>query len=229
MARLVQRLAWSRVTFMFTAWFLDFDPLAQRPWLMFSFVFLVDLGVTALVMADETIAIAQSIAGLAVFALLGFWTEVSLTDESLNAALAFYFLFAIVHSALPTCYKRRRGVTTQTWANHIFPVLALALVLVPVFTLAEVSFIVWPFILLVDLLAIALAVWTDMLLPVLAVLLFTLAATGELIFKIPSDLSGLPVSFFLLGTFAVFFAAAGIWLVRTFQPDALENRDQIRQ
>jgi hypothetical protein len=211
------------VTFMLTAWFLDFDPLAQRPWLMFSFVFLVDLGVAALVLADETIAINQSIAGLAVFALLGFWTEGSLTDETLNAALAFYFLFALVHSALPTLLERRRGVTTQTWANHIFPVLALALVLVPVFTLAEVSIIVWPFILLVDLLAIALAVWTEMLLPVLAVLLFTLAATGELIFKIPSDLSGLPVSFFLLGAFAVFFAAAGIWLVKTFQPDALKS------
>ena len=126
---------------------------------MFSFVFLVDLGVAAA--CDGSMKQSPSlnpIAGLAVFALLGFWTEGSLTDELLNAALAFYFLFAVVHSALPALLQRRRGVTTQTWANHIFPILALALVLVPVFTLAEVSFIVWPFILLVDLLAIALAV-----------------------------------------------------------------------
>ena len=211
------------MTFVFTAWFLDFEPLAQRPWLMFGFVFLVDLVVTALVLADETIAVAQSIAGLAVFGLLGFWTQEWLTDELLNAALAFYFLFAVVHSALPALLQRRRGVTTQTWANHIFPVLALALVLVPVFTLAEVSFIVWPFILLVDLLAIALAVLTATLLPVLAVLLLTLAATGELIFKIPSDLTGLPVSFFLLGAFVVFFVAASIWLVKKFKPDALKT------
>ena len=27
------------VTLAFTAWFLDFDPLAQRPWLMFGFRF----------------------------------------------------------------------------------------------------------------------------------------------------------------------------------------------
>ncbi|MGA9725719.1 MAG: DUF2339 domain-containing protein, partial [Candidatus Binatus sp.] len=209
------------VTFAFTAWFLDFEPLAQRPWLMFGFIFLVDLGVIALVLADDTIAVAQSIAGLAVFGLLGFWTQAWLTDELLNAALAFYFLFAIAHSALPAFLQRRRGIVTPTWANHLFPVLALALVLVPVFTLAAVSFVVWPFILLVDLLAIALAVLTATLLPVLAVLLLTLAATGELIFKIPSDLTGLSISFFLLAAFAVFFAAVSIWLVKEFQPDAL--------
>ena len=59
-----------------------------------------------------------------------------------------------------------------------------------------------------DLLAIALAALTSTLLPVLAVLLLTLAATGALIFKIPSDLTGLPTSFFLLGAFVVFFVVA---------------------
>jgi uncharacterized membrane protein len=211
------------VALAFTAWFLDFAPLAQRPWLMFSFVFLIDLIVTALVWLDEKVAVSQSIAGLAVFGLLGFWTEHSLNNDLLNAGLAFYFIFAVIHSALPALLQRRRGVTTQNWANHIFPILALALVLVPVFKLAEVSFIVWPFILLVDLLAIVLAVLTASLLPVFAILLLTLAATGALIFKIPSDLTGLPVPFFLLGAFAVFFVAASVWLVKKFKPDALKS------
>ena len=79
----------------------------------------------------------------------------------------------------------------------------------PVFQLTEVSFVVWPFVLLVDLLAIALAVLTASLLSVLAVLLLTLVATGALIFKIPADLTGLPMPFFLLGAFAVFFVGGG--------------------
>ena len=74
-----------------------------------------------------------------------------------------------------------------------------------------------------DLLAIAIAVLTASLWSVLAVLLLTLAATGALIFKIPDNLTGLPVSFFLLGAFVVFFVAASIWLARKFLPDALEN------
>src|SRR6185312_15300303 len=101
------------------------------------------------------------------------------------------------------------------------------LVLVPVFKFAEVSFIVWPFILLVDLLAIALAVLTVELLPVLAVLLLTFAATGALIFKIPTDLTGLPTPFFLLAAFVVFFVAASIWLVKKFKPDALKTGIQL--
>jgi uncharacterized membrane protein len=207
----------------FSGWFLSFQPLAQRPALMFGFVFLIDLVVMALVLADETIAAGQSIAGFAVFGLLAFWTQKWLSNELLNAALAFYFIFAVMHSALPSLLQRRRGATARGWAIHIFPLLALMLVLAPVFKPAEVSFLVWPFILLVDSLAIALAVLTATLLPVLAVLLLTLAATGALIFKIPSDLTGLPVAFFLLGAFAVFFVAASLWLVRKFKPEALKT------
>jgi uncharacterized membrane protein len=211
------------VALVFTAWFLDFAPLAQRPWLMFGFVFLIDLMVAALVLLDEKISPAQSIAGLAVFGLLAFWTGKSLSNELLNPALVFYFVFAIFHSLLPTLFKRQRGAVGQTWPGHFFPIIALALVLVPIFKLAEVSFIVWPFILLVDVLAIILAVLTATLLPVLAVLLLTLAATGALIFKIPAELTGMPTSFFLLGAFAVFFVAVSAWLARKFKPDAFQG------
>jgi len=208
----------------FTAWFLDFKTLAQRPWLMFGFVFLIDLVVPALAPADEMVmAAAQPLAGLAVFGLLGNWTQQWLAGESLNPALAFYFIFAVVHSALPEVLRRRRGVTARSWAVHLFPILALMLVLIPIFKLAEVSFIIWPFILLVDLLSIGLAVWMGALLSVLAVLLLTLAATGALVFKIPSDLTGLPVSLFLLGAFAIFFFAVSLWLVRRFLPRALKE------
>jgi hypothetical protein len=207
----------------FTAWFLDFPPLAQRPWLMFSFVFLIDLIAIAVAELDEVVSLARSVSGFAVFGLLAFWTANSLSKELLNAGLVFYFVFAVLHSASPAWFQRRSGMAKSPWANHLFPIFALALVLVPVFELAEVSFIVWPFILLVDLLAIALAVLTGTLLPVLAVLVLTLAATGALIFKIPADLTGLPTSFFLLSAFVVFFVVAGIWLARKFRPEALKT------
>jgi hypothetical protein len=209
------------VTLAFIAWFLTFAPLAQRPWLMFGFVFLIDLIVTTLVLLDDEIAPAPPIAGLAVFGLLAAWTAKSLNNELLNAALAFYFIFAIVHSVFPVLLQRRRGVTTVLWGSQIFPPLALVLVLIPIFQLAEVSFIVWPFVLLVDVLAIGLAVMLASLLPVLVVMVLTLAATGALIFKIPVELTGLPTSFFLLGAFAIFFVAASVWAVRKLKPDAL--------
>jgi hypothetical protein len=211
------------VAYAFTAWFLEFPPLAQRPWLLFSFVFLIDIIAIGVTLADETLLLAQSISGAAVFALLAFWTAMSLSNELLNAALAFYLIFAVLHTVWPVLLQRWRGTANPAWINHFFPIVALALVLVPIFKLSEVSFIVWPFILLVDLLAIVLAVLTTTLLPVLAVLLLTLAATGALIFKIPADLTGLPTSFFVLAAFVVFFVAASIWLVKKFRPEALKS------
>ncbi len=217
------------LTFVFTLWFLDFPTLAQRPWLMFGFVFVVDLIVAALVLLDEKISAAQSAGGLAAFALLGFWTQHSLTNELLNPALVFYFVFAIFHSLLPTLFKRQRGAAHQTWPGHLFPIIALALVLVPIFKLPGDSFIVWPFILLVDVLAIIVAVITATLLPVFAVLLLTLAATGMMIFKIPVELTGMPTSFYLLGAFAVFFVVVSVWAVRKLKPDAFARGVQLNE
>jgi len=198
------QLGLAAVALAFTAWFLSFPPLAGRPWLLFGFVFLIDLTLTALVLLDQKVALAQPLAGLAVFGLLALWTGNSLTDERLNAALAFYLLFAVVHTGFPVFQQKQRGGPAPLWGSQLFPPLALLLVLIPIFKLAELSFLVWPFVLLVDVLAIGVALVTTSLLPVLAVMVLTLAATGALIFKIPTTLTGLPTSFFLLGAFAIF-------------------------
>ena len=207
----------------FTLAFLTFPPLAHRPWLMFGFVFVIDACVIALVLLDSKVTLAQPLAGLAVFGLLTFWTVNSLTNDFLNAALTFYFIFAVVHAVFPVVLQRLRGVTTALWGSQIFPPLALALVLVPILHLAEVSFIVWPFVLLVDILAIALAVMTASILSVVIALLLTLAATGALIFKIPETLTGLPTSFLLLAAFAIFFFAISMWLIRKYSPAAFKT------
>ncbi len=210
-------LGLAAVAFAFTAWFLSFNTLAQRPWLIFGFVFLLDLLVTGLVLLDGMAALAHPIAGLTAFGLLALWTLHSLTPDLLTAALVFYFLFAAGHSVFPLVLQRWRGAARERWWSQVFPALALLLVLCPLFQLNEISFLVWPFVLLVDLLAIALAVVSATLVSVLVVLLLTLAATAALILKIPETLTGLGMPFFLLGIFAVFFVLAGVWLTRRFR------------
>ena len=217
-------LGLAAIALAFTVFFFTFPPLAARPVLLFSFVFLIDLAVAVLARLDARAESAPPLTGLAVFALLALWTSQHLTDELLTAGLAFYFIFAMFHSVLPAVLRHRQGATSVSlnW-DHFFPPLALLLVIVPIFNLAEPSFLVWPFVLLVDLLAIALAALTATLVPVLLVLLLTLVATGALLFRIPSDLTGLPTSLCLLGAFAVFFVCASVWLVRKVQPDALQS------
>ena len=213
----------------FSLMFLSFAPLAQRPLLVFGFVFLVDLMIAVLVLLDNRLSAAHALAGLAVFGLLGFWTSNSLNAELLNHGLALYFVFALIHSAFPIYLQKYRGVSSGSPVSQLFPPLALILVLFPIFKLADLSFLVWPFIFLIDLLAIILAVMTASLLSVAAALLLTLAATGALIFKIPLTLTGLPSSMMLLGAFSVFFVAASAWLARRFRPDLLQGRERSEQ
>lgn len=205
----------------FSGWFVGFAPLADRPFLIFTFMFLVDAGIAALALLDNKTAPAQAIAGLAVFGILGFWTTDHLKNELLNAALLFYFVFAVAHTVFPLWLQRRFGVRTSLWAGHIFPALALLLVLAPIFKLAEVSFIVWPFILLIDLLAIVMAALLESIISVLAALVLTLAAVGALIFRIPTELTGVTIPFSLLAGFAIFFVAVSLWLLKKVKlPDS---------
>ena len=192
---------------------LSFQTLGQRPALLFSYVFLVDLGLLALTLLGAKFAVVAALAGLAAFTFLGAWTGNYLTSQHLYTALAFYFVFALFHSATPLALQRLRKITPPWWC-HAFPALALVLVLMPIFNLTELSILVWPFVLIVDLLALVLAVMTATLLPILAVLLLTLLAMGAWLFRIPSELTGLPTALLLLGGFAIFFLVAAAWACR---------------
>src|SRR6266513_2334383 len=181
---------------------LSFQTLGQRPALLFSYIFLADLGLLALTLLDAKLVVVEALAGLAAFIFLGAWTSNYLTGENLYTALAFYFVFALFHAATPLALQRLRK-TTLPWWCHAFPALALALVLMPIFKLTELSILVWPFVLIVDILAL-----------VLAVLLLTLLAMGAWLFRIPSELTGLPTALFLLGGFAIFFLVGAAWPCR---------------
>src|SRR5205823_5333607 len=124
-----------------------------------------------------------------------------------------FFVFALLHSAAPLILQRTRKIDVHWW-GHLFPALALLLVLMPIFNLPEVSFLIWPLVFCVDLLAILLAVATGTLLSILIVLLLTFVVIGGWIFRIPVELTGLPTSLFLLGGFAIFFMLVTVWACR---------------
>jgi uncharacterized membrane protein len=86
--------------------------------------------------------------------------------------------------------------------------------LLPLFKLDAVSFLIWPAILLVDVLAVGLAFLSASLAAVAAVLILTLLATGLSIFRVPAALVLAPSLLLVIGSFAVFFFAASLWLVR---------------
>src|SRR5256886_9690845 len=175
---------------------LSVEPIAQRPALLFSYLFVVDLGMLALTLLESRLIILNALAGLAAFTLLAVWTNYDLTTTHLYTALTFYFVFALFHSATPLALQRLRSIQIPWW-SHAFPGLSLLLVLMPIFQLAGLSIVIWPFVLIIDLLAIVLALATATLLPILAVLLLTLIAIGGWLLPIPTQPTGLPTALFL--------------------------------
>jgi uncharacterized membrane protein len=198
--------------------FLAFPAIAHRPIILFGYLFVADLGLLAILFLKNEAPISLSgAAGVGVFTFLAIWTGNYLVSALLYVALAAYLLFAILHTCLPLVLQRARG-TAVPWWSHIFPALSLLLVLIPIFNLSQVSFLVWPMILCVDLLAIFLAIATGLLLPVLVILLLTFVVVGSWMLRIPMTLTGLPTSLSLLGGFAVFFLAASVWASRRLLP-----------
>jgi hypothetical protein len=194
---------------------LSFPTIAHRPVVLFSYVFFVDLGVLALALLESRLTIANGVAGLATFILLAAWTNSYLTTRYLYIALTFYFVFALFHSATPLVLQRVRKIYVPWW-SQAFPALSLLLMLMPIFQITELSLAVWPFVLIVDLLAFGLVLATGRLLPILAMLVLSLIAIGGWLLRIPSELTGLPTALSILGGFATFFLVAASLAGRRF-------------
>ncbi len=194
---------------------LSFPTIAHRPTLLFAYVFIVDFGLLLLTLLDRRLTIVNALAGLTAFILLAAWTNSYLTNANLYTALTFYFIFALFHSATPLVLQRVRKIHVPWW-SQAFPAFSLLLILMPIFQITELSIVVWPFVLIVDLLALGLALVTGRLLPIVAMLLLTLVAIGGWLLRIPSELTGLPTALFVLGGFAIFFLAAASWACQRF-------------
>ena len=217
--RISEHLRWCAVSFPFVAFgfaatFLGFGTVAARPGLLFSFVMAADVGLLVLAWCDEKLPKLHLAAGVTVFALLAAWTGGRLTPELLPWALAFYLAHAVLHTAFPLVLERHRPDAAPAIWSQLFPPLALLLMLGPLFKLDTVSLAFWPCVLLVDLLAMALALFTASLTGVAIVLVLTLTVTGLWVFRVPATLAATPSLLLVIGGFAVVFFAAGIFLAR---------------
>jgi uncharacterized membrane protein len=217
--RAAREITWSAIALPFVAFGLalfvqGYPDIAARPGLLFTFVLAADLCLLAVAWCDDELPKVHLVAGMAVFFLLAAWTGERLTSSLLPWALAFYLLYAALHTAFPLLLERRRPAAAPTWWSQLFPPLTLLVMLLPLFKLPELSLLFWPCVLLVDLLAIGLALATASLAAVGAVLALTLIATGVWVFQIPVTTGATFSVLLVIGGFALLFFAAGLFLVR---------------
>ena len=198
--------------------FLNYGDIASRPALLFGFLFLVNTGIFGVVALFPKFAAAQSISAGLTFAHLSLWTMSYLRPEGLATALVIYLVFGLLHAGVPIVWRRLQlGISFHVrlispWAS----VAVVLLMLLPVFVIPEVSFLIWPAILLADLGVIAVALVTGLLAPVLAALILTLVVVLCWFLRVPPDITALPYFLLVLGGFSIGFALAGCWLARRF-------------
>ncbi len=92
-------------------YFNSYAPLGHRPILLCGYLFLVDAGLVGLTLIAKRIAGIRVAAAIAAFIFLGVWSQIYLTNQNLNAALGCYFVFAVLHSALPLVLQRFEKTT----------------------------------------------------------------------------------------------------------------------
>src|SRR6266513_1297422 len=105
--------------------------ITGKLWFYFGYVFAADAAFLIVAWLRPELRLGQIFAGSAVFLLLATWTAKYLSAVTLNSVLALYFIFALLHTVFPIAMQRARpGSGAIGWA-HIYPSLALLLILLP--------------------------------------------------------------------------------------------------
>jgi uncharacterized membrane protein len=190
--------------------------LAALPGRVFLIVFAADLALLTLVALQPAVRLLETLGGGALFLLLGSWTSMQVQSALLPWALGLTFGFALLHTAFPVLLRRLRPGAPDpepVWAQF-FPALALLLVLIPLVKALPSGPWFWTVIVLVDALAVGVALLSGALLGLIAVIVLTFALAGVWLNSSVHELADTMESLGVIGGFGIFLAAAGAFTAR---------------
>lgn len=102
----VSLIALAAMAFGFSFIMLGFHQVAERQFLLYGFVFLVNLAVILLAVIDPRMVIVRGLAAMLTFSHLAAWSVSWLTTGNLLETLAVYLVFGALHSASPVLLGR---------------------------------------------------------------------------------------------------------------------------
>jgi len=200
------------VTLLGAAFFLASAQLGQRPGIVLLTILIGDLALLSLPLVRNDLFRAHTAAGTFTFLLLAAWIRTHFDESLLYWALGATLLFAVLHSVYPHLLQRWRKIEAPAiWAN-LFPLVALTVVLMTMFRMEHASFLLWPVILLLDLLVLGLAFMTASIVVAVGALVLTAVLSAAWIMRVPADFSETSLIGIIL-LFAVVFIAGTLWLL----------------
>lgn len=153
--------------------------LADRPWLLFGFVFLQYVQIGACAWNEGRLLTACAAAGAVVFILLGSWSMRALTHGLLPWAIGLYLGFGILQSAVPLMWHRRRKAGEQLLEASLWmPLLVLVLLLLAIVRVPESSTGIWGAVLVVNVMMLVVGGVSRRSTPVAAGFLLTMLTCG---------------------------------------------------
>ncbi|MDD5687295.1 MAG: DUF2339 domain-containing protein [Elusimicrobia bacterium] len=201
------------LSMVFAMYLLSFQELGTRPGLVLSFLFLLQLGISYLAVCRDDFRPTHLYASIFSFIILLVWTNRYLTLTLLPWGLAFYLIFAVLHSLLPIVLQKIRPTTSMPKWCYLFPSLMLILVMFPLIKEPVTSIIIWPFVFLIS----AVAVMSAMIMAIAwvsgIVLILTMVALGIWTSKL-QDISNISEWLVLVTFFILAFFAWGLYIAR---------------
>ncbi len=166
---------------------------------------------------------------LAAFATTAVWIGAAATTELLPWALGFVVLLSALHACFPFALRRvQPGYVAGGWSGALC-CLGLVVLLVPVLSMDDVGVWMWPVVLLLDLIVLAAAAASGILLALAGAVALTFLTLGAAILRSPAvhvDAQAGTLELWLIAGFASLFCAASVWLLR--RADARFAADGIR-
>jgi uncharacterized membrane protein len=174
------------------------------PGAIFTFIFVADLCVLLLVLWDKRLLVAQIFGGMATFIVLELWLSFSMQQNQIYWALGGTLGYAILNSAFPILFRRLNPDVAPAWWTNGFPLLALILNFTPIFSIPNITWLIWPCVVLIDMIALGLALVTRSILAVVAALLVSLLLIGGWILRLTPTDTDISTILLVIGCGAVF-------------------------
>lgn len=187
--------------------------VSLRPAVLYLFVFAINALTLLVVWKEASWQIAQEAVAGATFIHLGAWTVAWLKPDQLLTALVLYLIFGVAHTLHSMLMIRRDG-TQGPSLNSFMPLMSIALMLLPIIRSSEVSLMIWPALMIANLVVMAVAWVNGRLNVVLAGMALTFGGALIWMQKLPSLDGSLSRFLGVLGGISVVFMFASSLLLR---------------
>ncbi len=139
------------LTLLFTWTHLGSEMVGGRPMVLYTFLFGADVTLLAVGVGKFRRSVLGLVGSGVVFMILAHWMGLEVDSELLYWALSGTVVFALLHTAFPIAVRHWFPTYTVSPAHFLFPVIALALTAIPLVAQESTPFVIWFFVLLLDL------------------------------------------------------------------------------